>query len=98
MKKRKENEVRGDRKPTNAPLFIIGAKIYSYNGITRPRRIPLTIYKNLPLINIRYGSTQNHSEISFASHIDSCASMNVGNLKIHQCVITINPKIVPHYI
>ena len=87
-----------DRKPTNAPLFVIGAQIYSNNGITHPCSMPLTIDNNLQSINTRFGSIQNHSEISFTSHIYSCAAMNVGNIKIHKWVITTHPEIVSHYI
>ena len=57
MKKRKKNEVKEDSKPTNYPLFVIGTKIYSYNGITCPRLMPLTSDDNLPSIDIRLGST-----------------------------------------
>ena len=60
--------------------------------------MPLAIDNNFPSINSRFESTQNHSEISFVSHIDSCAAMNVVNLKIHQWVITIHPEIVSCYI
>ena len=60
--------------------------------------MPLTINNKLPSINIRFRSSKNHSEISFASHIDSCAAMDVGNIRIHQWVITTHPKIVSHYI
>ena len=48
MKKRKENEVKEDRKPTADTLFVIGAQIYSYNSITRTCCTPLTVKKNLP--------------------------------------------------
>ena len=91
MKKRKNNEVKEYRKPTDAPLFIIYAQIYSYNGINLPCCIPLTDYNNLQLINIRFESTHNHPEISFASQINSCTAMNVGNLIIHQWVIITQP-------
>ena len=91
MGKRKYNEVKEYRKPTDAPLFFIGTHIYSYNGITHTCHMPLTADNDLPSINIRFGSTHNHSEISFVSHIDYCATMNVGDLKIHQLVITTHP-------
>ena len=91
MKKREVNEVKEDRKPTDAHLFVIDIQIYSYNGITHPFWMSLTIDNNLPLININLGSTQNHPEISFTSHIYSCVAMNVGNIKIHLSVITKHP-------
>ena len=60
--------------------------------------MPLAIDNNLPSNNIRFGSTYNYSEISFVLCIDSCAAINVVNIKIHQWVITTHPKIVSHYI
>ena len=91
MKKRKGNEFKEDRKPTDAPLFFIGYQIYSYDGITHPCYMPLIVDNNRSSIIIRFGSTQNHSEIILESHIDSCAAMDVGNLKINQWVITTHP-------
>ena len=58
----------------------------------------LTIDNNLLSINICFGSTPNHSEIIFASHIDSCTAINVVNIKIHQWVITKHLEIVSCYI
>ena len=45
MKKRKDNEVKEDQKPTDYILFVIGAQIFSYNGIIHPRCMPLTVEK-----------------------------------------------------
>ena len=53
MKKSRVKELKEDRKPNDAPLFVIGSQIYSYNGIARPRCMPLNIENNLPLFNIR---------------------------------------------
>ena len=41
--KRKYNEVKGDRKTNYDSLFVIGAQIYSYNGITLPHCMTLTV-------------------------------------------------------
>ena len=59
-KKSKENESKEDREPTDATLFVIGAQIYGYNGITLPSHMPLTIDKNLLSINICFRITQNY--------------------------------------
>ena len=56
--------------------------------------MPLTVDNNLPSINICFGITQNHSYISFESHIDSCAAMNIGNIKFYQWVIATQPETV----
>ena len=82
------NEVKEDRKPTDDPLFVIGYQIYIYNGKNLYICMPLTANNKLQSIHIRFGSSDNHSQISFASHIDSCAAMDLGNIRIHQWVIT----------
>ena len=38
--------------------------------------------------------TSDTNEVTFFTHVNSCAGMNVGNLKIHQWIINTNPDIV----
>ena len=42
--------------------------------------------------------TSDTNEEKLCNHVDSCAVMNVGNIKLHQWIITINPDIVDIYI
>ena len=42
---------------------------------------------------MRFG-TSDTNEATFYTHVYSYAVMNVGNLKLHQCIITTNPDIV----
>ena len=42
--------------------------------------------------------TSDTNEATFFTHIDSCAGINVGNLKLHQCIITNNTEILERYI
>ena len=37
-------------------------------------------------------------EATFFTHVDSCVGINVGNIQLHQWIITINPDIVESYI
>ena len=90
-KKIKYNNLKEDMKPNDSPLFFIGSHIYSYNGTTIPCHILLTIDNNLSSINICSESTQNHTKFYLASHIDSCATMNVVNIRIHQWLVTTHP-------
>ena len=60
--------------------------------------MPLTVDNNLTLINIRFGSTNNHSEVSFASHMNSFSAMTVVNIKIYWWVNTTHTEIVSHCI
>ena len=59
--------------------------------------MPLDIKKGLTTIHIRF-VTSDTNEATFFTHVDSCAGMNVGNLKLHQWIITTNPYIVEIYI
>ena len=59
--------------------------------------MPLDIDNGLPVIHIIFG-TSDTNEATFCTHVNSCARMNVGNLKLHQRIITTNLDIVKIYI
>ena len=59
--------------------------------------MPLDIDNGLPAMHMIFG-TYNKNEAKFCTNVDACAGMNVGNLKLHQCIITKNPYIVESYI
>ena len=59
--------------------------------------MPMDIDNELPTIHMRFGTYDTY-EAKFCTHFDSCAGMNFGNLKLHQCIITTNPDIVESYI
>ena len=63
------------------------------NGV---RQIPLKISNDLPVIEIQFGKN-DQNETSFLCHVDSCAGMNTGNLRLHQWIITTYPSIVKSY-
>ena len=42
--------------------------------------------------------TSDTNKATFCTHVDYCAGMNVGNIKLHQWIITNNPDIVESYI
>ena len=57
----------------------------------------LYIDNGLPEIHMIFG-TSDKNEATFYTHVDSCAGMNVGNIGLHQWIITKNPYIVDSYI
>ena len=56
----------------------------------------LPISDGLPAIEIRFGTSDN-DEVPCSIHLDTCASINTGNLLLHQWLITTHPKIVHRY-
>ena len=55
--------------------------------------MPLDLDNGLPAIHMRFGISDSN-ETTFCTHVDSCAGMNVGNLKLNQWIITTNLDIV----
>ena len=78
-------------------LFVHVAKILVSNG-TCPaiRRMPLDLSNKLPGIVFQVGPSSDKS-VGFLCHIDTCAAMNTGNLKMHQYVMTEYPELVLNY-
>ena len=80
-----------------SPLFIISAGMFKFSSTIKPRPIPLDIDYGLPKIHTRFG-TSDTDESTFFTRVDSCAWMNVRNLKLKQWIVTNNPDIVESYI
>lgn len=59
--------------------------------------MPITIDNGLPAVALRFGSTDD-DEVNFKVSIDSCAGLNIGNLRLHQWVATTFPHIVQEWI
>ena len=62
--------------------------------------MPLALYNNISGIIIKIGNLHNSPSScqNFLALVDSCAAMNIGNLEIHQWIITKFPEIVAEYI
>ena len=78
-------------------LFVHVAKILVSNG-TRAviRRMPLELSNKLPGIVFQVGPAVGKS-VGFLCHLDTCAAMNTGNLKMHQYIMTEHPELVINY-
>ena len=92
-KKRELNEDNSKK----SPLLVISAGIFRFSSTIQPRPMPLDIDNGLPAIYMRFG-TSDTDEATFCTHVNYCVEMNVGNIKIHQWIITTNPEILESYI
>ena len=81
------------RYPKSIPLFAILPGLFKCSATIQPRPMPLDIDNGLPAIHMQFG-TSDTNEATFFTHVDSCAVMNIVNLKLHQWIITTNPDIV----
>ena len=59
--------------------------------------MPIDIDNRLPGISLRLG-TSNANEISILCHVDTCAAMCTGNLKVHKWIMTAFPETVMDYV
>ena len=59
--------------------------------------MPLDIDNGLPIIHMRFG-TSGTNKSTFCTHVDSCAGMDVVNLKLQLWIITTNPENLGSYI
>lgn len=57
----------------------------------------IDIDNGLPAISMRFGNT-DEGEVNFKVSIDSCAGLNIGNLKVHQWVATTYPQIIKDWV
>jgi hypothetical protein len=76
------------------PLFVITTGIYNMSA--GMRRAPIKTDNQLPCVVLLFKSKEVTAR--FRVHIDSCASLNVGNLGVHQWIMTTYPDIVEEYI
>ena len=59
--------------------------------------MPITIDNGLSAIAMWFG-TNDDNEIVFNVSVDSCAGLNIGNLRVHQWAATTYPHIVKNWI
>ena len=59
--------------------------------------MPLDIENGLPGILLKIGQTSYSISPNFFAHIDTCVSMDIGNLLLHQWIITTYPAYVAEY-
>ena len=59
--------------------------------------MPLDIDNGLPGILLKNGQTSSSISPNFLAHIDTCVSINIDNLLLHQLIITTYPACVAEY-
>ncbi len=93
---------REDPVPHHSCIFITKAQVFSLQSANQLHPMPLDIDNGLPSISLRLGQcntlTPNATQAIFSAHVDTCASMNTGNLDTHQWVMSMHPEIVAEYI
>ena len=94
----KRVRIEDEQPPKEGRLWVYYAKVFvSQLAKLRIRPMPLKIDNGLPGIVLRVGEKHGR-DVSFLCHVDTCAAMNTGNLKLHQYIITQNPELVHEYI
>lgn len=95
--KQQEREIVDDEHKKRGRLFVYFAKICVSKAALPPlRQMPLALDNELPGIILGVGE-ESKSDISFLCHLDTCAAMNTGNLRMHQYVMTAHPELVVSY-
>ena len=77
--------------------------IYTAHMLAKPLYLPvrhklLDLDNGLPGIVLRFGKTNNDDTISFLAHVDTCATMNTGNVLLHKYIMTKHPSLVAEFI
>ena len=69
-------------------------------GIPINRPMPIALDNNIPGIAVQISNLHNSPSAcqNFLALVNSCATMNIGNLEIHQWIINKSPEIIADYI
>ena len=86
-----------ETKNKNGRLFAFLGKVLVSTTAARGAPMPLDVDNGLPGIEMRFGKT-DETEVTFICHVDTCAAMSTGNLKVHEWIMTTYPSIVAEYI
>ena len=63
--------------------WVFTAQIFTTPAANINPPMPLGVDNGLPGIDLWFGNDCN-SEVGLLCHLDSCADMNTGNLRVHQ--------------
>lgn len=90
-------EVPEDRDRKKARQWVLSAVILNTSTSEYVQPMPLDVDNGLPGIEMWFGKNED-SEVGFLCHLDTCAAMNTGNLRVHQWLMTQYPDIVAEYL
>ena len=111
QKKRKAGEDQDQTKNSNdskkrQSQVVLGKSMFVFRGRVfvatqqndrKIRNMPLEIENNLPGMIMSFLDKPSGSNTTFLLNVDSCAALNVGNLLVHQYIITKYPELVDSY-
>ena len=86
-----------DKDRKKARQWVVSALVLNTNTSSYTQPMPLDVDNGLPGVELWFGSN-DASEVGFMCHLDTCAAMNTGNLRVHQWLITKHPEIVAEYL
>ena len=92
-----DNEVREDKSRKKGRVWMYSALVLATPAAKYTQPTPLNVDNDLPGVELWFG-TKEENEICFVYHLDSCAAMNIRNLRVHQWLMTQYPSIVAEYI
>ena len=73
--------------------WVFTAQILATPAVNINPPMPLDVDNGLPGVELWFGQ-DCASEVGLLCHLDSCAAMTTGNLKLHQWLITTYPHLV----
>ena len=76
---------------------MISAGVFECSVAIQTRMVPLELDNSLTTIPFLF-RTSDADEVTFFTHADSCAAINIGNIALQQWIITTKPDIVHNYI
>ena len=111
QKKRKAGDDQDQTKGSNdtkkrQSQVVLGKSMFAFRGRVfvatqqndrQIRKMPLDIENNLPGMVMSFLDKLSGSNTTFLLNVDSCAALNVGNLLVHQYIITRYPDLVDSY-
>ena len=78
-------------------IWVFTAQILTKLAANIDPPISLDVDNGLPGIELWFGKSSS-TEIGLLCHLHSCAAMNIGNLRVHQWLMTTYPHFLSEYI
>ena len=88
-KRRNNSDLREEYGTTKAPFFVISSGVFECAAAIKTWPLTLELDNRLPSIHLQFG-TSDADEVTFFTHTYLCAAINVGNIYLHQWIITTN--------
>ena len=86
-----------DRDREKTRQWVVSALVLNTNTSTYTQPMPLDVDNGLLVVELWFGSNDDN-EVGFMCHLDTCAAIDTGNLRVHQWLMTKHPDIVTEYL